>query len=301
MVRKHARRAVKAAFAVALAIPIVLGGTANAKTTAPTITIGTKNFTEQYVLGQLYKQALEAKGFKVAYKENIGSSELIDTAQRSGKINFYPEYTGVVALVLGHAKSPKTLAQNYAAAKAYEEKHGSTLLAQTPFYDSDSFAVLKTTASKYGLKTIGDLKKVPNLSYGGYPECDKRITCLLGFKQIYGLTKIKFVQLGTIPVTKLIDSGKVTGGDIFTTEPAFATGKYVALADTKHIFGFQNVAPVVKKDVLAAYGAKFRNAVNAVSAKLTNAAMIAMNKAVDVDKKKPAAVAGAFLKANGLA
>jgi osmoprotectant transport system substrate-binding protein len=301
VVRKHARRAVKAAFAVALAIPIVLGGTANAKTTAPTITIGTKNFTEQYVLGQLYKQALEAKGFKVAYKENIGSSELIDTAQKSGKINFYPEYTGVVALVLGHAKTPKSLAQNYTAAKAYEEKHGSTLLKQTPFYDSDSFAVLKKTAAKYGLKSIGDLKKVPNLSYGGYPECDKRITCLLGFKQVYGLTKIKFVQLGTIPVTKLIDSGKVTGGDIFTTEPAFATGKYVALADTKHIFGFQNVAPVVKKDVIAAYGAKFTNTVNAVSAKLTNAAMIAMNKAVDVDKKKPAAVAAAFLKANGLA
>jgi osmoprotectant transport system substrate-binding protein len=301
VVRKHARRAVKAAFAVALAIPIVLGGTANAKTTAPTITIGTKNFTEQYVLGQLYKQALEAKGFKVAYKENIGSSELIDTAQKSGKINFYPEYTGVVALVLGHAKTPKSLAQNYTAAKAYEEKHGSTLLKQTPFYDSDSFAVLKKTAAKYGLKSIGDLKKVPNLSYAGYPECDKRITCLLGFKQIYGLTKIKFVQLGTIPVTKLIDSGKVTGGDIFTTEPAFATGKYVALADTKHIFGFQNVAPVVKKDVIAAYGAKFTNTVNAVSAKLTNAAMIAMNKAVDVDKKKPAAVAAAFLKANGLA
>ena len=74
MVRKHARRAVKAAFALALAIPIVLGGTANAKSTSPTIVIGTKNFTEQYVLGQLYKQALEAKGFKVNYKENIGSS-----------------------------------------------------------------------------------------------------------------------------------------------------------------------------------------------------------------------------------
>ena len=161
--------------------------------------------------------------------------------------------------------------------------------------------MLKRTAAKYGLKSIGDLKKVPNLSYGGYPECDKRITCLLGFKQIYGLTKIKFVQLGTIPVTKLIDSGKVTGGDIFTTEPAFATGKYVALADTKHIFGFQNVAPVVKKSVVSAYGAKFTDTVNAVSAKLTNAAMIAMNKAVDVDKKKPAAVAAAFLKANGLA
>jgi osmoprotectant transport system substrate-binding protein len=300
VVRKHARRAVKAAFALALAVPIVLGGTANAQS-KPTITVGTKNFTEAFVLGQLYKQALAAKGFKVAYKENIGSSELIDTALTSGKINFYPEYTGVLALNIAHAKAPKTAAATYAAAKAFEEKRGFTMLKQTPFYDSDSFAVLKTTAAKYGLKTIADLKKVPNLSYAGYPECDKRITCLLGLKQIYGLTKIKFVQLGTIPVTKLIDSGKVTGGDIFTTEPAFATGKYVALADTKHIFGFQNVAPVVSKKLVSAYGSKFTAAVNAVSAKLTNAAMIAMNKAVDVDKKKPAAVAAAFLKANGLA
>ena len=303
MVRKHARRAVKAAFAVALAIPIVLGGTANAQTTAtPTITVGTKNFTEAFVLGQLYKQALEAKGFKVAYKENIGSSELIDTALTSGKINFYPEYTGVLALNIAHVKTPlKTAAATYVAAKAFEEKRGYTMLRQTPFFDADSFTVLTKTAKKYGLKTISDLKKVPNLSYGGYPECDKRITCLLGLKQIYGLKDIKFVQLGTIPVTKLIDSGKVTGGDIFTTEPAFATGKYVALADTKHIFGFQNVAPVVSKKVVAAYGAKFTSTVNAVSAKLTNAAMIAMNKAVDVDKKQPAAVAAAFLKANGLA
>jgi osmoprotectant transport system substrate-binding protein len=302
VVRKHARRAVKAAFALALAIPIVLGGTANAKTNAtPTITVGTKNFTEAFVLGQLYKQVLEAKGFKVAYKENIGSSELIDTALTSGKINLYPEYTGVLALNIAHAKSPKTAAATYAAAKAFEEKRGYTLLKQTPFFDADSFTVLTTTAKKYGLKKISDLKKVPNLSYAGYPECDKRITCLLGLKQIYGLTKIKFVQLGTIPVTKLIDSGKVTGGDIFTTEPALANRKYTALVDDKHIYGFQNVAPVVSKKLVSAYGAKFTNAVNALSAKLTNAAMIAMNKAVAVDKKTPAAVAAAFLKANGLA
>jgi osmoprotectant transport system substrate-binding protein len=300
VVRKHTRRAVKAAFALALAIPIVLGGTANAQPTSTTITIGTKNFTEEYVLGQLYKQALESKGFKVAYKENIGSSELIDTALTSGKINFYPEYTGVLALNIAHAKAPKTAAATYAAAKAFEEKRGFTLLKQTPFFDADSFSVLKSTATKYGLKTISDLTKVPNLKYGGYPECDKRITCLLGLKQIYGLTKINFVQIGTIPVTTLIDSGKVTGGDIFTTEPALATGKYVPLIDNKHIFGFQNVAPVTSKDLVSALGAKFTTTVNAVSAKLTNAAMIAMNKAVDVDKKKPAAVAKAFLKANGL-
>ena len=301
MVRKHMRRAVKAAFALALAIPIVLGGTANASTSATTITVGTKNFTEAYVLGQLYKQALEAKGFKVAYKENIGSSELIDTALTSGKINFYPEYTGVIALNLAHAKAPKTVARNYAAAKAFEEKRGFTLLKQTPFYDSDSFAVLKKTAAKYGLKTISDLKKVPNLSYGGYPECDKRITCLLGLKKIYGLTKIKFVQLGTIPVTKLIDSGKVTGGDVFTTEPAFATGSTSRSRTRSTSSGSRTWRPVLSKKLVSEYGSKLTSAVNAVSAKLTNAAMIAMNKAVAVDKKTPAAVAKAFLKANGLA
>jgi len=300
VVRKHARRAVKAAFAVALAIPIVLGGTANAKSTSPTITVGTKNFTEAYVLGQLYYQALKAKGFKVAYKENLGSSEIADTALTSGKINFYPEYTGVIALDLAHAKAQTSAAQNYATAKAFEEKRGYTLLSQTPFYDADSFAVLKKTAAKYGLKTISDLKKVPKLSYAGYPECKKRSTCLLGFKNTYGLKTIRFVQLGTIPVETLIDNGSVTGGDIFTTEPAFATGKYVALQDNKHIFGFQNVAPVTSKSLVTALGSKFTSAVNAVSAKLTNAAMIAMNKAVAVDKKTPAAVAKQFLQANGL-
>ena len=91
MVRKHTRRAAKAAYAISLGVAIVIGliaagaGTA-ASTAKPTVTIGTKNFTEQYVLGQLYKQALEAKGYKVVYKENIGNSELTDTAIKSGKI-----------------------------------------------------------------------------------------------------------------------------------------------------------------------------------------------------------------------
>lgn len=304
MVRKHTRRAVKAAFALALAIPIVVGGQAYARAAQqPTIVVGTKNFTEAYVLGELYRQALQAKGFKVAYKENIGSSELIDTALTSGKINFYPEYTGVIALDLAHAsaKAIKTEAQNYAAAKAFEEKRGFTLLKQTPFYDADSVSVLKTTAQRYHLKTIGDLSKVPHPSYGGYPECRKRPTCLLGLKNVYGLKDIAFVPLGTIPVEALLDSGKITAGDIFTTEPALATGKYVPLADTRHIFGFQNVAPVTSKKLVAALGPRFVSTVNAVSAKLTNRAMIAMNKAVAVDKKTPASVARAFLRANGLA
>jgi osmoprotectant transport system substrate-binding protein len=306
MFRKHTRRAAKAAYAVSLGVALLIGLVAATAASAkpaktPTIVIGTKNFTEEYVLGQLYKQALEASGYTVSYKENIGSSELIDTAITSGKINFYPEYTGVIVLDLAKSKtSPKTGTATYNAAKKFEQTRGLTLLNATPFYDSDSFGMLTSTANKLGVKTIGDMKKVKSFSFAGYPECDKRITCLLGLKQIYGLTQAKFVQLASISVYTLLDQGKITAGDVFSTDPQLSGSKYTVLTDTKHIFGFQNVAPVVSQKVLSAAGPKFAKIVNSVSAKLTIPAMIAMNKAVAIDKKTPAAVAAAFLKANNL-
>lgn len=301
MVRKHTRRAAKAAYAVSLAVAIVIGlvaagaGSAAAK---PTVTIGTKNFTEQYVLGELYKQALEAKGYKVVYHQDIGSSELIDTALKSGKINFYPEYDGVIVTDLAKQPFPKTAAATVAAAKKWENGRGFTILNATPFYDSDGFVVTTATAHKLGVKTIADMKKVKSFSYAGYPECRTRITCLLGLKNIYGLKQVKFVPLASISVYTLLDQGKITGGDGFSTDPPLQGNKYTVLKDTKHIFGFQNVVPVLTKQL--AGDANLVKTVNAVSAKLTIPAMIAMNKAVAVDKKSPADVAGAFLKANHL-
>jgi osmoprotectant transport system substrate-binding protein len=305
MVRKHTRRAAKAAYAVSLGVAILVGliacgGSAAAPKAKPTVTIGTKNFTEQYVLGQLYKQALEAKGYKVVYKENIGNSELTDTALKSGKINFYPEYTGVIVTDLAKQPFPKSAAATYAAAKKWEQGRGNTLLAKTPFYDSDGFVMLKSTAQKLHVKTIADMKKVKSFSYAGFPECQTRITCLLGLKRIYGLKQAKFIPLASISVYTLLDQGKATAGDGFSTDPQLQTGKYVTLTDTKHIFGFQNVAPVVAKTLASSGGAAFAKIVNSVSAKLSVAAIAAMNKAVGVDKKSAADVANAFLKANHL-
>jgi osmoprotectant transport system substrate-binding protein len=303
VIRKHTRRAVKAAFAVAFGVAIVLGGLAGTAASAgPTVVIGTKNFTEEYILGQLYKQALEAKGFNVSYKENIGSTELIDTALTSGKINFYPEYTGVIVAVVGHVNKPATSArQIYLDAKKIQEKRGFTLFNMTPFYDRDEIGVLTTTAKKYGLKTVGDLKKVPNLSIAALPEFSTRLQGLVGLKQVYGITKVKFVPLASISAYKLLDDGNVLAADVFSTDPQLADKKYTVLKDTKNLFGFQNVAPVVSKKLASDLGPKFRQTVDAVSSKLTLAAMRAMNKAVGIDKKTPQSVAQAFLKANGLA
>ena len=135
-------------------------------------------------------------------------------------MNFYPEYTGVIALDLAKAKNaPKSATATYVAAKNFEQTRGLTLLKPTPFSDTDTFTVLTTTATKDGLKTMSDLSKLKSFSYAGYPECQTRITCILGMKQIYGLKNIKFIPIGNISVYTLLDQGKATGGDGFSTDP----------------------------------------------------------------------------------
>jgi osmoprotectant transport system substrate-binding protein len=310
MVRKHTRRAAKAAFAVSIGVALLIGltagvasaGKSKASSSKPTITLGTKNFGEEYILGQLYGQALQAKGFTVHFKGSFGSSELANAAIQTNKMNFYPEYTGVIALDLAKAKNaPKTASGTYSVAQTYEQKHGLTLLKPTPFYDSDTFTMLTKTAHKLGVKTIADMKG-KSFSYAGYPECETRITCILGFKKIYKLTHIKFVPIGTISVYTLLDQKKATAGDGFSTDPQqLQHSKYTALTDTKHVFGFQNVAPVVSKKLLSGSNGKLLASIcNKVSSKLTLAAMQAMNKAYYVNKQTPKKIASQFLQANGL-
>ena len=307
MIRKHTRRAAKAAFAISLGVAIILGvfaGTARpAAKAGPTIVIGTKNFPEEYILGELYKQALAAKGFNVTNKGSLGSTELIQTALTSGKINFYPEYTGVIVQVVFHkAFSGKTAAATTATAKRLEAAKGFTVLNATPFYDTDVLAVTNATANKHGLKSIADLKKLGSFKLAAFPECQTRNTCLVGYKKQYGLKNVSFVPLASISAYTLLDQGKVQVADVFSTDPPLGKGsKYRVLSDPKHVTGFQNVVPIVKTSVAQAGGSSFAGTVNAVSAKLTQNAMVAMNKAVIVDKQSAAAVAKEVLKANGLA
>src|SRR3954462_15374472 len=132
---------------------------------APQITIGTKNFPEQFVLGELYKQALEAKGFKVRLKSDIGSSEIVDRALTAGSLDMYPEYIGVALSELaGRTRRPHSAAEAYRDAKAFEEGRGFTLLAMTPFSDQNALAVLPAYAKSHGLRSIGDLARVPGMT-----------------------------------------------------------------------------------------------------------------------------------------
>jgi osmoprotectant transport system substrate-binding protein len=303
--------------AVALAIAVAACGSSNNKSSSsstsssstsslpgkgkPAVTIGDKNFTEQYILGELYAQALRAKGYTVKIKANIGSSEIIDKALTSGKLDLYPEYTGVILSELAHAtKRPSNPDDAYALAKAFEEKRGFTMLDKTPFFDSDALAVKPDFATKNNLASVADLKKLGGkLRLGAPPEFKTRFEGLIGLKKSYGVSPT-FKPLAIGLQYKALDSGKIDVADVFTTDGQLQNGKYTVLKDPKFIFGFQNVAPIVSKKVLNAQGTDFGDTLNAVSAKLTTEAMQKMNAAVDLDKQKPADVAKQFLQANGL-
>lgn len=268
----------------------------------PRIVLGTKNFTEEYILGELYKQALEAKDFEVTLKSDIGSTEIIDKALTSGQINMYPEYTGtMLTVVFGEESSPESEEATYDRAKELQEERGFTLLERTPFSDSDAIAVLKKTADANGLETIGDLKKLGGkLTLGGQPEFRTRAQGLVGLRTNYGLTEVQFKPLAGISPYEALDNGNVLAAAIFSTDPPLASGKYVVLEDTEAQFGFQNVAPVVKQEIAVQGGDELADTVNAVSEKLTEDAIIAMNSAVAIDQKTPKAVALQFLEANNL-
>jgi osmoprotectant transport system substrate-binding protein len=268
----------------------------------PAVTIGDKNFAEENILGQLYAQALEAKGFKINLHSEVGSSEIIYKALTSGQIDLYPEYTGtLLSAIAQQTKTPTSAANAYQEAKVFVEQHGLTLLDYTPFYDSDALATLPSYASKHSLSSVADLKSLgKGVTLGAAPEFATRFEGLLGLKKEYGLDPT-FKPISIELSYKALEDGQVDVQDVFTTDGQLLGGKFKVLADPKHVFGFQNVAPVVKRSVLSAEGPAFAETLNKVSALLTTPAIQQMNKAVSIDKQSAESVAKQFLQSNGLA
>jgi osmoprotectant transport system substrate-binding protein len=268
----------------------------------PPVTLGTKDFTEEFVLGELYKQALEAKGYKVTLKKNIGSTEIIDKSLTSGQIDGYPEYLGVsVAVTFAKDIVPKSADETYQLAQDLYEERGQVISEQTPFFDVDAIATTKEFADENGLKTVADLKKLDSFTVGARPEFRDRFQGLKGMRSEYGLTNAQFKQLALGIQYQALDSGDVDSANVFSTDAQLASGKYTVLEDPKGVFGYQHVAMVMNKDKFDALGGQeFFDVIDEVSALLTNDAMISMNKAVAIDKQDEAEVARAFLEANNL-
>jgi osmoprotectant transport system substrate-binding protein len=270
---------------------------------APPVRIGTKNFTEQFVLGELYAQALRAKGFPVELKLDVGSSEIIHQALTAGALDMYPEYIGVLlSEIAGRPERPRSAQDAYRAAKEFEERSGFTLLAATPFSDQNALVVPPAFAEREDVEAIGDLADVGGrVRIGAPPEFATRFEGLVGLEERYGLTGVRAVPHAIGAQYDALEEGEVEVAAVFTTDGRLAEEDYVILADPERVFAAQNVAPVISEDVLRTHGPGLGAAIDAVSATLTTEVMREMNAAVDLEGRTPRAVASEFLRDQGLA
>ena len=268
-----------------------------------TVVLATKNFTEQYILGHVYAQALEARGFDIELKENVGSSEIVDQALKIGVVDMYLEYMGVIAGELAGGSSrdrPRTPDETYRRAKAFEEARGFTILDRAPGFDALANAVLARTARRHRLRSTADLARLGRFRYGGPGENRNRFQGAVGMRRVYGL-EFDYVPLPIPERYQALEDGDVDVVGVFTTEGQLADRRrYVTLADPEGIFGFQNIVPVIEQEVLRRLGPEFERTVNAITAKLTNRRLRQMNGAVDLDGREPAEVAREFLEEEGL-
>jgi osmoprotectant transport system substrate-binding protein len=169
-------------------------------------------------------------------------------------------------------------------------------LQPTPFQNHDELAVLKAFAAEHHLTTTEQLKGLGPLKYGAYTPEQTRYEGLVGLQQAYGLDNLQFVPLGLgSPVYAALDSGRVQVGGASSTDPQLRSGKYTVLSDPKNIFGYQNLAPVVNKAVLSREGPAFAQTLNAVSSRLTTAAIQRLNAEVVLGHRSPADAARQFL------
>jgi glycine betaine/choline ABC-type transport system substrate-binding protein len=267
-----------------------------------TITVGSKNFTEQFVLGEIYSQALEAAGFTVKKQLNLGSELIAHKSLKAGKVDAYPEYTGTALTSFFGVKTadvPKDANKAYEDTKAGFAKENITALAPTPFENTYRLGMTKEGAAKIGNpKTISDLKgKESKLSITGFPECKQRQDCLLGVESTYGLKFGKFVS--SEQKYQVLDSGDADVAFIFTTDGDLAGGKYVILDDDKKFFPPYNVTFNVRNEALKNLGTEGQKVIEDVQKPLTEKVMQELNARVDIDKQKPEQAAKSYLQQAG--
>jgi osmoprotectant transport system substrate-binding protein len=295
-------------FAVALAVSAFIvaacGGGATPGTSKPTVKIGSTNFQEQLILGELYAQVLEANGYTVERKFNLGNREVVFPALSSGQIDMEADYLAtLLAFVNKNAQGSTDPNATRTALQKELDAKSLTVLDPAPAVDQNGFVVTKATADKYKLSKLSDLAPVAaNLTLGGPPECPQRPFCALGLKNTYGLSFKDFKPLdagGPITVTAL-EGGQIDVGLLFTSDAIIAVKGFVLLDDDKHLQLSDNIAPIVRNDLVSKGGDDFKKLINSIAPKLTTAELTAMNKQAGVDKKDPKDVAKEWLKKQGL-
>jgi len=269
------------------------------------LTIGSKNFPEQEILGEIYTQALAAAGYKAKSDLSLGSETVALKTLKSGQISGYPEYASTALTSffgLEPEEVPSDPTEAWEKANAEFEKEGLVAFEPTPFASANAVGLLKSTAEKYDLKTISDLDGISEkLVLSGSPECRQRIDCLAGLEKLYGL---KFKEFKSVDISlryTVLEKGQADISILFTTDPQLAAekDKFVLLEDDKHVFPAGNILFVTKKKVAEEAGPDYEKTILNVQKGLTLPVMQELDARVELEKQTPKEAATAYLEAAG--
>jgi osmoprotectant transport system substrate-binding protein len=269
------------------------------------LTIGSKNFTEQIVLGEIYAQALAAAGYDVSTDLNLGDEQVALKALKSGDISGYPEYTST-ALTSFFDFAPEDVPGD--AQQAYEESkddftnEGLVSYPPTPFSSANAVGLLTSTADDLGATTISDLEgESQDLTLYGSPECRQRIDCLVGLEKYYGLEFKSFTPIDIGLRYEVLDKGDADLSILFTTDAQLFVEpeKYTILEDDKQVLPAGNVIFIASQQAADEAGSDFATTIESVQQNLTLPVMQELNARVDIDKEKPEQAAQEYLQQYG--
>jgi osmoprotectant transport system substrate-binding protein len=269
------------------------------------LTIGSKNFAESEITGEIYAQALAAAGYKIKTDLSLGSETIALKTLKAGQISGYPEYTSTALeslFGLEPEEVPAEAEPAYEKAKAEFEKEGLTAFPPTPFSSANAVGTLKKTAEKLDLTTVSDLEgRSEDLTLYGSPECRQRSDCLAGLEKFYGLKFKSFKPVDIGLRYTVLEKGQADLSILFTTDPQLAaeSDKFVILEDDEEVFPAGNVIFVTDKAVVEKAGPDYEKTIVQVQEGLTLPVMQELNARVELEKQSAKEVAGEYLEEAG--
>jgi osmoprotectant transport system substrate-binding protein len=272
------------------------------------VSVGSKNFTEQLILGKIAVILMKSAGADVTDLTNIPGSASARYAQIDGQIDMEWEYTGTAWIsYLGHTKPIPDETKQYEAVRDEDLKENDLAwLKPAPMNNTYGFATPTETLKKLGITKLSEIKKLPK---------DQRTFCVEsefknrndGFEPMlkaYGIplgsgvsgSDVKTLATGAIYAAT--DQGECNFGEVFTTDGRIKALDLTVLKDDKNFFPVYNVAPVIRKQVLDD-NPDLEKLFAPVAKKLTNKVLLDLNAQVDVDGRDPTDVAQDWLKKEG--
>lgn len=272
----------------------------------PTIKVGSDGFYEAKLMAEIYAQALEANGYTIDRTGiGIGARKVSAPALESGQIELKPEYIGSGLAHYEPGKQTGDPAANAAELqKVLTGKGGGiTVLNYSPAADQNAFVVRKDTADQLKLTKMSDLAAVQTqLKFGVATDCPTNAVCAKALKDVYGLDVSNATKLEacSAPMAQALHGKTIDVAELCSTQPDIAVNGWVVLVDDKGTQPAENIAPLVRNDLLAKVDkASFEKILNDVSAKMDTATLTDLGKQEEIDKKDIPVIAKAWLQANG--